>query len=192
MAFAFLHLLDRRLSNAWAEGKLIHIAPFLPPAGRILDLGSGRGVVAGILRARGYDVTPLDVRDRSIDPRFRPVLYDGNRIPFEDNRFDCALLLTVLHHTPDPSSILREAARVAARIIVIEDVYSNTFQKYLTFFTDSLCNLEFFGHPHTNKTDGQWRMLFEDLGLELLPGGARERSLLFLYRQCAYCLVRSR
>lgn len=173
-------------SRAWAAGKIRHIEPFLPETGAILDIGSGRGMVTQILRERGYDVIPLDVKDRSLIDSARPVLYDGNAIPFETERFDCALLLTVLHHTPDPIGVIREAARVARQILIIEDVYSNPVQKYLTLFTDSLFNLEFRGHPHTNKTDPEWRCTFSDLGLEL--AGAEERHVLLFYRQFAYNL----
>ncbi|TVR68416.1 MAG: class I SAM-dependent methyltransferase [Spirochaetaceae bacterium] len=180
--------LDRYLSRAWAEGKLKQIAPFLPPSGRMLDIGSGRGTITGILRRRGYGVTPLDIRDRSIDSDLRPLLYDGEAIPFPDDSFDCALLLTVLHHTPDPVAVLREAARVAPQLIIIEDVFSNSLQKQLTFFTDSLFNCEFRGHPHSNRRDGEWRRVFEQLELTLAE--EQSRRVLLFYRQQAYNVLR--
>jgi ubiquinone/menaquinone biosynthesis C-methylase UbiE len=43
----------------------------------------------------------------NICPDTKPVLYDGKKMPFKDNVFDAALLITVLHHTPDPESIVR-------------------------------------------------------------------------------------
>ncbi len=181
--------LGHRLSLAWARGKISHISHLLPDAGSILDIGSGRGVVTSILRERGFEVTPLDVRDRSMERELAPVVYDGRKIPFPDKAFDCALLLTVLHHTPDPDAVLREAARVARRIIIIEDVYTNTLQKYMTFFTDSLFNLEFRDHPHSNRTDAEWRRSFERLGLTLVAEDAVEKRVLLLYRQVAYGLT---
>ena len=182
--------LGHRLSLAWARGKVSHIDHLLPDTGSILDIGSGRGVVTSILRDRGFVVTPLDVRDRSMERELAPVVYDGTVIPFPDDAFDCALLLTVLHHTPDPDAVLREASRVARRIIIIEDVYTNTLQKYLTFFTDSLFNLEFRGHPHSNRTDAEWRRTFERLGLTLAADEVVEKRVLLLYRQVAYGLTR--
>lgn len=183
--------LSHRLSLAWARGKISHIDHLLPDTGSILDIGSGRGVVTSVLRERGFAVTPLDVRNRSQEPALSPVVYDGTAIPFPDNAFDCALLLTVLHHTPDPDAVLREAVRVARRIIIIEDVYTNTLQKHTTFFTDSLFNLEFRGHPHSNRTDTEWRQTFERLGLTLAVADVVERSVLLLYRQVAYGLTRT-
>lgn len=177
------------LSRSWAAGKIEHIAPFLPPPGStILDIGSGTGMVTTMLRQQGYMVEPLDVRDRSLARDGKPTLYDGVRIPCADDQFDTALLLTVLHHTPDPDAVLREARRVAAEVIVVEDVFGNPLQKYLTFFTDSLFNMEFTGHPHSNRTDHDWRRTFPRLRLNLRA--ARCRPVLLLYRQCAYHLVR--
>lgn len=182
-------LVDRitdRLSRLWAGGKLRQIATFLPDEGSVIDIGSGKGMVAQMLRERGYRVTSLDVRDRSLPGTAAPVLYDGRKIPFDDGAFDCALLLTVLHHTAEPYAVLREAARVAREVIVIEDVYSNPVQKNLTFFTDSLFNLEFRSHPHTNKTDAEWRRTFRELALAV--AGFEGRRLLLFYRQHAYHL----
>ena len=178
------------LSVRWGAGKLSHIAPYLPTHGSIIDIGSGTGTTSRLLRERGFEVTSVDVKDRSIDPSLRPVLYDGTTLPFSDDSFDCALLLTVLHHTPDPETVLREAARVAKHIIIIEDVYTNSPQKYLTFFTDSLFNLEFRGHPHSNKRDSEWRELFSKLHLTLNPEHTNERRLLLFFRQRAYSLFR--
>ena len=52
--------------------------------------------------------------------------------------------------------------------IIIEDIYSNLVQKYLTFFTDSLVNLEFRGHPHSNKSVRDWNKLFNELSLKII------------------------
>ncbi|MEX2445259.1 MAG: class I SAM-dependent methyltransferase [Alkalispirochaeta sp.] len=185
-----VYRITNRLSRSWARGKLRHIAAFLlggvPDGGSIIDIGSGKGMVARMLRERGFRVTSVDIRDRSLPGTPTPVLYDGRTIPFDDGEFDCALLLTVLHHTAEPSVVLREAARVARAVIVIEDVFSNPVQKHLTFFTDSLFNLEFRGHPHTNKTDSEWRHTFRELDLDV--AGFEGRRVLLFYRQHAYHL----
>jgi hypothetical protein len=49
----------------------------------------------------------------------------------------------------------------------MEDIYTTQFHKYLTFFMDSVTNFEFFGHPHTNKTDKEWRIEFKNLGFRI-------------------------
>ena len=74
----------------------------------------------------------------------------------------------------------------ASRIIIMEDIYSNSLQKYLTFFVDSLVNLEFSDHPHSNKTDEEWRELFRKNGLKLVD--AKYHRFLLFFRQVTYYL----
>jgi ubiquinone/menaquinone biosynthesis C-methylase UbiE len=160
--FHILH--ELRAKNAI----LNKIDPFLQKGDKILDIGSGTCHVCKRLLETGFDVSALDVRDVSFFDDIRPVVYDGQIIPFDDDTFDVALILTVLHHTHDPELIIAEAKRVSKKIIIIEDVYSNMFNKYLTFFFDSVGNFELFHHPHSNKTDEQWRSIFDSLQLKLV------------------------
>lgn len=179
-------LLFRLFSKRWAEGKLRHIGGYLPPGGRLLDLGCGKGAVSLMLKNQGYEIVCADITDKSAAEQIQPVLYDGLHLPWPDDCFDAVLLLTVLHHTNNPEQVLREAKRVGKRIIIIEDVYTNWVQKRLTFLLDSLFNLEFFGHPHTNKTDEGWRRCFDSLNLDLKA--AFGRRVMLVCHQIAYCL----
>lgn len=157
-----------RLAAKRAQETVEHIRPYLQPGEKLLDVGAGICDITSLLGHLGYAVTPLDTENFSCMPGLQPLLYDGRTMPFENRSFDTALILTVLHHTPDPLRVLQEAQRVAKRLIIIEDVHKNTLHKYGTFFMDSLLNLEFFGHPHSNKTDDQWRKLFQQQGLKLV------------------------
>lgn len=134
---------------------------------KIIDIGCGLGTLSGELMKLGYDVTSVDVKNISIVPEVRPVIYDGQKLPYLDKAFDTALLITVLHHTPCPEKILAEALRVAKKVVVIEDVYNSYFQKHVTFIMDSIMNQEFVGHPHTNKTDLEWKQAFNEIGMHL-------------------------
>lgn len=95
----------------------------------VLDLGCGEGVVGKALAARGAKVTLCDVYENakiaSLGMPF--VLHrQGQKLPFDDESFDTALLLTVLHHSDDPVSLINEATRVikrGGRLLVIESVY---------------------------------------------------------------------
>ena len=167
--------------------KLEKIARHMVPEDNHLDLGCGNGGLCHALKAKGYQIQPLDVKNISFFDDVQPLVYDGERIPWPDNSFDTVLIITVLHHTPDPVAILKEAQRVARKkIILMEDIYRNPVQKHLTFFTDSLVNLEFEGHPHTNKNDNGWRQTFKDLGLGL-QSAEYMRTLVF-FRQVIYVL----
>lgn len=162
----FMRTLLRRAAAPRARETVGHFAAQLRPGEKIIDIGAGLCDITILLQQAGYDIIGLDIANLSCTA-LQPVLYDGTTIPFEDDAFDTALLLTVLHHTSDPAAVLREAARVARRVVIIEDIYYNRPHKYVTFLLDSLLNLEFFGHPHTNKTDPQWRGTFRRLGLRI-------------------------
>ena len=107
-------------------------------------------------------------------------------MPFETNSFHTGLLLTMLHHTPDPDAILRETARISKRLIMIEDVYDSPLQKRYTKLADKITNLEFVGHPHTNRDDAGWRETFERLGRDLKC--ACLHRLAGIFRQAVYVL----
>lgn len=156
------------------------ISPSLKKGDRVVDIGSGGCSVADALMERGFFVTAVDVRDSSCVPSIKPVLYDGKHLPFADKSFDVALLITVLHHTPDPDQVLREAGRVAKRVILQEDVFRSTWQRYATYVMDSVLNLEFFGHPHTNRSESEWKRTFKKLGFSQVSGQARRFWKLFL------------
>ena len=155
---------------AWkidARRKLSWIEDWLSIEDNIIDIGSGPGSLLQVLGTRGFKAVGLDIKDNSYRPELRPYLYGGKDMPFGAKSYDAALLATVLHHTPDPDAILKEAARIASRVIIIEDVYEGRVMDWLTKRMDSLMNLEFFGHPHSNRTDAQWRERFAAMGLTL-------------------------
>lgn len=170
-----------------AQIKVRRLLPLLNKDFHYLDLGSGNGGVCMILREKGYSVIPADVVDKSFFYKCKPVIYDGIKLPFEDDSFDGVLLLTMLHHTPNPKQIIEEAKRVSKRhLIVIEDVYTNNLQKWITQVSDSIVNLEFKGHPHTNKQDKEWKDLFNSLSLKI--HSSNSKRFLLIFRQSTYLL----
>ena len=182
-------LLKELIFKIWlwdAKFKIKRIAEYINPQTRIIDIGTGPGSVCLLLNKQGFNLTPVDVIDQSLSEEIEPEIYDGERLPYSNDSFDTALILTVLHHTPNPKEILLEAKRVSKRIIIIEDIYSNPLQKYLTYFVDSIVNMEFWGHPHSNKSDKCWRELFSELGLKL-KAAKYDRFILF-FRQASYYL----
>lgn len=140
---------------------------FLEPGGRVLDLGAGQGLFTRALQRRGHAVTAVDVVNRSYYPDIPVVIYDGEHLPFPDKSFDICLVIAVLHHAKDDRAVLREAARVARKVIVYEDIYSSRLQRIYISLVDSLLNREFFGHIHHYKTDKSWRADFVEFGLTL-------------------------
>lgn len=175
-----------KIGKARANDMINKIKPFLNKNDHILDIGAGTCNVCEILLEEGYNATPLDIQNLSFVNKIKPILYDGDKIPFGDNKFDIALIFTVLHHMPYHEKIILEAKRVSKRIIIMEDIYTNIFNKYITYFFDSLVNLEFSGHPHTNKNDKLWKETFDKLRLKIIE--ARYHSSYLAFRHVAYYL----
>ena len=136
-----------------AKFKIERISEYLSLKDKILDIGTGPGSVCLLMNREGYNLTPVDVIDQTLSSELIPEIYDGKKLPYNNSSFDTALILTVLHHTSNPEKVLSEAKRVSKKIIIIEDIFINPIQKYLTFFVDSIVNLEFISHPHSNKSD---------------------------------------
>ena len=119
---------QRRIQRIAAQ-----LAPLLLPKARVLDVGCGDGLLAArILEARpDLEIVGIDVLAR---PRaFIPVqLFDGQTIPFDNGSFDAVMFVDVLHHTDDPSILLREARRVSRDVVLIKDHYSDGVGAHLT------------------------------------------------------------
>jgi SAM-dependent methyltransferase len=89
----------------------------------LLDLGCGLGGYSKRLAERGFEVVGFDVaseyveraRQLGVDAR----VYDGDRLPLEDDSVDTVFLLEVLEHLEDPARLLGEARRVARRNVLV-------------------------------------------------------------------------
>lgn len=182
-----LPILSAAIFAAWkwdARRKYKWTKSWISPEDRWLDIGSGPGSFLSVSRENGHNVQGLDVRPVHYRDELRAHIYDGVVMPYEDKSYEGAFLLTMLHHTPDPELILHEAARTARRLIIIEDVYDNRLGEIYTKLTDKVTNLEFRGHPHTNRTDAEWKDTFARLGFELIY--AKTHRLALIYQQAVY------
>ena len=166
----FITMMDERTMKFNRErslGMYQRIKGYLDKKLKIVDIGSGTGFLVEALREYGYEVTPVDVVNSNLAKGVEPIIYDGYNLPFKDKTFGTALLITVLHHTKNPERILLEALRVSNKVIIIEEIYDFWWRKMATFVMDSLCNNEFFGHPHSNKTDSEWKGVFARMNAKL-------------------------
>jgi ubiquinone/menaquinone biosynthesis C-methylase UbiE len=84
----------------------------------ILEIGCGTGHFTRWMRDLNYDVTGLDSspamleRARAVDGR-EYLQGDALALPFPDQAFDVAAMITTLEFVSDPEHALREAMRVA-------------------------------------------------------------------------------
>lgn len=91
-------------------------------AGRVLDAGSGPGVLTADLVARGFQVYSVDLslamlmRARLVaaddSASVRCSQADLSRLPFKTGTFDAVMCLGVLAYVPDVGAALREIARL--------------------------------------------------------------------------------
>jgi SAM-dependent methyltransferase len=102
-----------------------HVRCWLPAHGRVLDIGSGTGHLAGVLeRETELVVVAADVTDMHVTGP-APILLTGDGLPFDDGAFSAALLIFMLHYPEDPARLLREAARVTSGpVIVMQSVHA--------------------------------------------------------------------
>jgi SAM-dependent methyltransferase len=93
----------------------------LVPAGCVLDVGCGTGLLAGQLSARGYQVVGVDPSEgmlevmRARSPRVQAVKASGEALPFPPDQFDLVVTVATLHHIADPDRVratLAEMVRV--------------------------------------------------------------------------------
>jgi ubiquinone/menaquinone biosynthesis C-methylase UbiE len=142
-----------------------YLARCFAPSLSLLEIGAGKGHIARALqekakvRVKLVDVVDYNETDLDLE------VYNGVRLPFEDNAFDYSLLIFVLHHTPEPLQVLVEALRVSrGGVVIVENHVQGWLRRVLTRSIDSLPHFR-HGVPicyHTNTID-QWQHLFSEL-----------------------------
>jgi len=178
-----IYILGRRR----ASDVLRKIEPYLYDSSTVLELGSGTCNVAELLRDKGFILTIVDVKDLSFVAGLRPIICDSKTLPFQDNSFDVATVLDVLHHAAKPETLVKEARRVAKRVIVMENISNFVLQRLLFAMVDSLLNMEFM-RPQNYRSDNEWQNLFRGLGFRLIHSDSAAFWLLF--RSQTYVLDR--
>ena len=144
------------------------ILPYIKDKDRVLDLGAGSGKVAEhILGKKDVKMTLLDVTDKYKDTNLEIELYDGEKIPYKSNYFDCVLIVFTLHHCEEPDLVLREAARVTKnKILVFEDKVDGKIGFFLLeIWHTAVSFLIGEGLFYSFRSDKAWKRKFEKLDL---------------------------
>ncbi|MGW1455069.1 class I SAM-dependent methyltransferase [Salegentibacter agarivorans] len=85
-------------------------------SGSLLDIGCGKMPYKNYILTNtnvntytGLDIDTAHIYDANIQPDFT---WDGIKMPFDDESFECAFGTEVLEHCPEPEIILKEIYRV--------------------------------------------------------------------------------
>ena len=143
---------DLELLVSWAEGETA------------LDVASGGGHTANRLREAGFRVTTLDPA-----PGMRAdVLASAEHIPFADSSFDLVTCRIAPHHFDDIEAAVREMARVARRLVLIEDTL------FASEKVEEAERLRDWTHVRS-YTEDEWRRFLVDAGLVVEETAVHEK-----------------
>ena len=160
----------------WAPLITKEFKPFIDTGDRVLDIGAGGGWIGeNVSKSRSASVTLLDVSDMN-RTSFPLRVYDGKHMPFSDAFFNVSLLVFVLHHCEDQIQVLREAVRVSGkRIIIFEDTFRNSLEKFLAGLNDWISNSPFFladplkmNMPFHYRRVEEWEDIFKKFSLKVM------------------------
>jgi SAM-dependent methyltransferase len=155
---------DLELFAEWAAAALA-----LPPQGvagsardsgarsmTALDVATGGGHVARVLREAGLEVITIDPA-----PGMRPtVVSRAEEIPFADSSFDVVACRVAAHHFQDPAGALKEMARVSRSLVLVAD------NLYLGEDGEEADRLHDPTHVR-NYSEEEWRKMFGAAGLDV-------------------------
>jgi len=125
---------------------------------RVLEVGSGGGVAAGLLGPLGARYFPVDIpkknlariRDDAPGPVF-PTSADAYRLPFRGGGFDLVILSEIVEHLEEPAVALREAARVLRPGGTL--LLSVPYREEITYQICIHCNKPTPTHSHLHSFD---------------------------------------
>jgi SAM-dependent methyltransferase len=146
-----------------------HACRLIPPGARVLDVGSGDGLLAAAIAGRRPDlvIEGIDVLVRA-NARIPVSPFDGRTIPAAAGSVDVVTFFDVLHHADDPAALLREGARVARSCVVLKDhVCGDFLARWTLRFMDYVGNARHgVALPHNYWSLPEWSAAIADIGLQ--------------------------
>jgi len=131
---------------------------------KVLDVATGAGHVARRLREQGCEVVTVDPA-----PGMRPdVVARAEHLPFDEGSFDVVTCRIAPHHFDDIRAAVAEMARVARRLLVIED------NLFLDKRVEQAERLRDPTHVRCYSEE-EWKEMLTDAGLEVERAERLER-----------------
>jgi ubiquinone/menaquinone biosynthesis C-methylase UbiE len=142
----------RRLGAIGKADNIVELCAHLTPD-RVLEIGAGDGSILQRLSEMEFgrhlhaiEISPSGVaaiQKRGIPRLEECQVFDGYRIPYEDDQFDVAVLSHVLEHAEHPRRLLVESARVA-RYLVVEVPMEDTLRLTGDFHWDAVGHINYY------------------------------------------------
>lgn len=146
-----------------------HLASLIPKDSTVLDIGCGDGLIDKLIMNLRSDLKIVGVDILKREKTFIPVrLYDGKRLPFLGDQFDCVMYIDTLHHTADIENIILDGKRVSKKNILIKDHYANNkISSSILKFMDWVGN-KFYAVNLTYNylSETEWKNIYNKLGLK--------------------------
>lgn len=159
----------RRLGALSKTDNIVSLCNNLP-RGTILEIGAGEGSILKRLSELHFaeELYALEISGSGVEtikakkiPRLVECkIFDGYHVPYDNNRFDIAIMSHVIEHVEYPRQLLYEAARVA-RYVFIEVPLEDTIRLPSNFVFDAVGHINFYS-PKTI------RQLVQSCNLEVL------------------------
>ena len=118
--------LSSRLATGRSTDEVLRLGGFRDCS--LLDVGCGDGyyTIRYWDRGRPRSITAVDAAPRALGvarqaAEKRAIAFtaaDAACLPYRDDSFDVVLLQSILHHAADPATLVREAFRVAPRVVI--------------------------------------------------------------------------
>ena len=145
-----------------------HASRLLPRDARVLDVGTGDGLIAAAVAERRRDVS-IEGIDVLVRPETAiPVTpFDGREIPLPAASVDVVTMFDVLHHADDPAALLAEACRVARTCVVLKDHVANGWlARTILAVMDEVGNRRYgVALPHHYLSGSEWHGVIARLGV---------------------------
>lgn len=175
--------------------------PHVKSGFKVLDVGAGSGTflkrVTSAFDAKVIGVDIIDYQEDDVDIQ----LFDGKKLPFDDDSFDVVFAAFVLHHDKRHASLVKEMRRVSKKVIVVyEDAFFTPWQWAFVCFNDLFSNMVIgsikalkmngkFGIikmplPFSFRSINGWCDFFEVAGLEVEDVTVRHMGLRPLSKSC--------
>lgn len=152
------------VNTSFAERAVKH----LPPEGIVLDLGTGSARIPILILERNpklkfiavdlsenmLKVGKMNVEKNNFSSNIKLEIVDAKRLPYPDNYFDAVISNSLMHHIPDPLTVLKEINRISKTKagILIRDLIR----------PDSLNRVEEFVQQYAADCDEHQKKLFRD------------------------------